>query len=116
MVATGAKSLIASYGVGAKLGTMICEVSIDRRVWPSGGDLTRISEPMMVLPPGRASTMMGWPQLSVSFGPTIRASRSVVPPGAYGLMMRIGLLGYCCAPAAVAMHSSATAVISRLGA
>jgi len=41
----------------------------------------------------RFSTMTGWPKISPSFAPTSRASRSVVPPGAAGVIRRIGRLG-----------------------
>ena len=47
----------------------------------------------MPLAPGLFSTMIGWPQASVSFGPIWRARMSEVPPAAYGTMMRIGLWG-----------------------
>ena len=44
-------------------------------------------------PPGLFSTMTGWPQLSVSFSPTMRGKISAVPPGASGTMILIGRLG-----------------------
>src|SRR3954470_7508687 len=49
---------------------------------------------MMVLAPGRLSTITGWPQSSVSFCPISRATGSVLPPAGKGTRMRIGLLGY----------------------
>ena len=45
---------------------------------------------MIVLPPGRLSTMTCGPQLSVSLLPTTRATAVVLPPGAKGVMKRIG--------------------------
>src|SRR6185295_10278606 len=70
-------------------------------VYPSGRALTAASVPMVVLPPGRLSTTTCCPHASVSCCPRRRAVKVVLPPGAYGVMKRIGLLGYsCCAAAA----------------
>ena len=48
---------------------------------------------MTVLPPGRLSTSTCCFQASVSFVPTRRATVLVLPPGLYGTMKRIGLVG-----------------------
>src|SRR5438270_13599390 len=50
----------------------------------------------------RFSTMICCPKISPSFAPKSRARRSVVPPGAAGVIRRIGRLGYSCACAASA--------------
>src|SRR3546814_2042599 len=47
----------------------------------------------MPLAPGLFSTMTLCPRLSDMCLPTTRASMSVVPPGAYGTIMRMGLSG-----------------------
>src|SRR5687767_5372624 len=49
--------------------------------------------------PGLFSTTTGWPQLSLSFCATDRASTSVVPPGGKGTTMVMVLDGYACAKA-----------------
>ena len=51
-------------------------------VYPSGAARATKSEPMMPPPPPRFSTMTGWPMLSLIFCASVRASRSVDPPGA----------------------------------
>src|SRR5262245_17074603 len=61
----------------------------------------------MPFAPGRLSTMTCCPQDSVSFWPTVRASRSDGPPGAKGTITRMGRVGYVCAPA-VAQDSAKT--------
>ena len=50
--------------------------------------------------PLRLSTTICWPSGFASSFATIRATRSTLPPGGNGEMMRIGLLGYvACAKA-----------------
>jgi hypothetical protein len=49
--------------------------------------------PISPLAPGRLSTMICWPQLSVSFAPITRARMSDVPPATLAMIMRIGLTG-----------------------
>src|SRR4030095_13217533 len=49
----------------------------------------------MPLAPGRFSTMTCWPRRSDIFGAMRRDMMSVVLPGGNGMMMRIGLDGYC---------------------
>ena len=44
--------------------------------------------------PGLFSTTTGWPRAVESFWPMIRASVSVLPPGAKGTTYVIGLLGH----------------------
>jgi hypothetical protein len=48
---------------------------------------------MMVLPPGRLSTITGTFQLSVILAATVRDTISVPPPGANGTMIWIWRLG-----------------------
>jgi hypothetical protein len=62
-------------------------------VCPAGGALAASSVPMTVPPPGRLSTIAWWPSDSVSLCAMSRARMSVAPPGANGVMMRIGLTG-----------------------
>src|SRR5258706_9020027 len=50
--------------------------------------------------PARLSITIGWPRISVSFCPAMRAMMSVGPPGANGMMTRTGLEGHACALAA----------------
>src|SRR5260370_23538724 len=48
---------------------------------------------MMVLPPGRLSITIDWPSRRASLSPIRRAKTSESPPGGYGTMMRIDLVG-----------------------
>src|SRR5690349_2578023 len=59
--------------------------------------------------PARLSTMTGWPRSSDTFCPVMRATISVGPPGAKGVMKWIGLAGqaWACAAAAASMSSAA---------
>src|SRR5688572_8422791 len=53
---------------------------------------------MMPPAPGRLSTTrFAVPQRSETFCATIRATRSVPPPGGFGTRKRTGRDGYCCA-------------------
>src|SRR5574341_2682332 len=52
--------------------------------------------PMSPLAPGRLSTTTCCPSASLSFTPMVRASVSVLPPGANGTTNRTGRVGYCC--------------------
>jgi hypothetical protein len=47
----------------------------------------------MPLAPARLSTTTGWPRLSESFCPVIRAMMSFDPPGAKGTISLTDLLG-----------------------
>src|SRR5688572_33371524 len=47
--------------------------------------------------PPRLSAIICWPSAGESFSAMRRATVSVPPPGAFGTMMRMGLVGYCCA-------------------
>ena len=51
---------------------------------------------MIVLPPGRLSTTTDCPQRSASLFAASRAIGSVLPPGGYGTIKRIDLVGYAC--------------------
>ncbi len=64
---------------------------------------------MLPLAPGLLRITTGCAQLSLNFCPIARVTKSVVPPGAYGTMMSICLLGYGCARAAVTARHSAPA-------
>src|SRR5579864_5729768 len=59
----------------------------------------------MAPPPGLLSMTTGWPRLSDSFCPTIRAIRSLPPPGVKPTTIWIARVGYfatsCCACAVV---------------
>src|SRR5438046_4229754 len=52
--------------------------------------------------PGRFSTTICWPSASDIFGPMMRVIVSGRPPGAYGTIILIGLVGKSCACAATA--------------
>src|SRR4051794_31912743 len=63
----------------------------------------------MLPAPGRLSMTNVCPRESPSFWPSVRASTSELPPGAYGTMKRMNLVGYCvCASAGHACNVSAS--------
>jgi hypothetical protein len=55
---------------------------------------------MLLAPPPRFSTTICWPQTSDSRLATMRATASVLPPGANGTISRTARLGQACATAA----------------
>src|SRR6185369_15751915 len=59
-----------------------------------GSALAAVVVPITVPAPGRVSTTMVCPKLSVSLLPTTRLRMSADPPGANGTMILIGLSGY----------------------
>src|SRR5688572_15301004 len=92
------------------------------RVYPSGALFATSSQPTMPFAPVRFSMITCCPQDSVSFWPTVRASRSDGPPGANGTTMRIGLTGYWAvagaanaAAAAVAINNSCQVALMMRG-
>ena len=67
-------------------------------VYPSALDLATASAPMLPPLPALFSTTTVWPQSSPSFWPRMRATISVVPPGANGttnLTTLAGQFGAC---------------------
>jgi len=60
---------------------------------------------MLPAAPGLFSTTIGWPSSSPIFGCMMRPTKSDAPPGAKGMIMRTGLLGYDCAIASAGMSS-----------
>ena len=73
---------VRSSGLMMKLG------NTTRSVWPSAGERTTASAPMIVLPPGRFSMTTDWPRLFARCSPSRRADRSAAPPGGKGTTMR----------------------------
>jgi hypothetical protein len=67
-----------------------------------------MSAPIVPVAPARLSTTTGWPQVSESLAPMMRATMSVPPPGAKPTTTRMVLAGYCWANA-VDTHSAANA-------
>ena len=61
--------------------------------WPSGFALMTSSAPIEPPPPALFSTSTCWPKAPPSFSATMRATMSVVPPGANGTTSRTGLDG-----------------------
>src|ERR1041385_8924042 len=98
----------------------ICPEVANTRVWPSGGDLTVSSTAIEPEAPGRCSMTTGCIQLSMSFCATMRAKKSVAPPGGCPDRMRIGFDGYdwgsaplLCARSAHRVTALRIAVIDR---
>src|SRR6185503_9494271 len=65
--------------------------------------------PMVSAPPGRLSTMTGWPSSLDSAGATMRAMLSVALPAACGTTSRIGRSGYCAAAGHAAPRATTNA-------
>src|SRR6266567_3850193 len=61
-------------------------------VWPSGGDFTTTSVPIVPEAPGRFSTKKGWSQRAWSLGASRRATMSGPAAGVNGTMIRTGRL------------------------
>jgi hypothetical protein len=66
-------------------------------VYPSAGDLAKISVPKLFDAPGLLSTITGCPKLADSLSPTTLAIVSIAPPGGAGTMILIVFVGYDCA-------------------
>jgi len=64
----------------------------DMIVWPSGGDFTTISVPIVPEAPGLFSTKKGWSQRACSLGASSRATMSGPAAGVNGTMIRTGRL------------------------
>jgi hypothetical protein len=62
-------------------------------VYPSGAALATACAATLFEPPGRFSTMAGWPHLAENLSARIRASTSGPPAGADGVMILIVRLG-----------------------
>ena len=92
----GAKSRRASYGaLGTSIGVETNALLLaNSSVRPSGADFATRSPPMVPVAPGRLSMMTGTPRRSESFWPTMRATVSVGPPGAFGTISLIGCVVY----------------------
>ena len=91
----GAKSLRESNGSLVNRWTITAR-AFDvptNSVWPSAAALATYSVPMFPPTPARLSTTNCCPSASPSFWPTMRATRSTLPPAAYGTIARTGLVG-----------------------
>ena len=74
--------------------------------WPSGVALIISSAPIEPPPPALFSTSTCWPSSLLRPGATMRATMSVVPPGAKGTIRRIGLLGKAWARASMGARAA----------
>ena len=86
------------------------------KVLPSAGALASKSTPMMLFAPGLLSTVTVCCNRFCKPICTIRAIWSVNPPGGYGTMIRIGLLGqaFCASSGAqTLLAAAATATLKR---
>src|SRR5262245_53781150 len=59
-------------------------------VWPSGADFDTSWLPTTPTPWVTLSTTTGWPRRSLSLAPSVRDTRSGLPPAAVGMMIRNG--------------------------
>src|SRR5882672_11293948 len=96
-VATRVTAVVSSIGSNGmsfcSTALTTCAPTTIATTWPSGGDLTITSVPMMPFAPGRFSTSTCWPHVSCMRAASARLMMSVPPPGVYGTMMRTGLDG-----------------------
>ena len=84
------------------------------KVVPSGAALAIASTPIRLLAPGLLSTSTGCPSFVCSPTCTSRAIWSVKPPGVYGTITRIGLVGHAvCAKDGKARLAAAVASVKR---
>src|SRR5450756_2791227 len=81
-------------------------------VYPSGAARAAIWVPRLAPAPGRLSTTICWPKVSPSFWASMRATRSEDPPAGNGAIIRIGLIGYACAPTLLLMTASASVALA----
>src|SRR5687768_2188876 len=81
--------------------------------YPSGGDLATNSDAMLVIAPGRCSTITCCLMTGISRSVIARVMMSVLPPGAKGLTIRMGLVGYvwAAAPGANARTQAISAAV-----
>src|SRR5258708_3646114 len=84
-------------------------------VYPSGGDFATAFAPRLPDAPGRLSTTTGWPHISASLGPMVRARMSMPVPGENGTTILTGCVGHDCAWAADAASASSAAAIDASG-
>jgi hypothetical protein len=94
MNATGAKSLSVSNGKFFLIAALIVKVDdTSSSVWPSGAAAATAAAPIVPPAPARFSITTGWPQASLSFLPTARATMSFDPPDANGTTRVMGFDG-----------------------
>src|SRR5713101_1262613 len=82
-------------------------------VWPSGGDFTTISVPIVPEAPGLFSTKNGWSQRACSLGASKRATMSGPAAGVNGTTIRTGRLESPCASANGETAAAASAQSTR---
>src|SRR2546425_9045297 len=82
-------------------------------VWPSGGDFTTISVPIVPEAPGLFSTKNGWSQRACSLGASKRATMSGPAAGVNGTTIRTGRLESPCASANGETAAAASAHSTR---
>jgi hypothetical protein len=80
-----AKLLRGSNGnVGTRPAAIAYDTSTATSVWPSGAARATEPQPMAPAPPVRFSTTVGCPSAGLTAWATMRATVSVLPPGANG--------------------------------
>ena len=93
---TGTKSAKGSKpGSFMIAGRVAKDVVVNRKVWPSVSRATNCV-PTALPAPGFDSITTGWPSRCDRCSAMIRAGTSCGPPGAKGLMKRIGRFGQAC--------------------
>src|SRR6516164_4043987 len=99
-MATGAKSLIGSYGrLALRLAATVCVLAVAMPiVSPSGAALATASAPILPLAPVRFSITICWPSRWLSFCATMRAMISVLLPAGKGTTKRTGRSGHPSSP------------------
>src|ERR1041384_7796788 len=103
---TGRSSWLSrQQGSGLSTSPMALLMSARNSVWPSGGDFAASRAAISPAPPGRFSTITGWPKASESLLELFRSRMSGELPAGLGTRMRMGLDGNPCArPGAASAH------------
>src|ERR1051326_3881366 len=103
---TGRSSWLSrQQGSGLSTSAIALLIRASSSVWPSGGDFAASRAAISPAPPGRFSTITGWPKASESLVEICRARMSGELPAGLGTRMRMGLDGNPCArPGAASAH------------
>src|SRR5688572_1905549 len=97
-LATGRRSVSVLYGTDTTWGISASTLlPVKSRVCPSGSALSTACTAIAPPPPGRGSTITGWPLRALTCVPTTRAMTSIAPPAGAGTMKRTGLVGHASA-------------------
>jgi hypothetical protein len=84
---------ISTPASGLSGASVIMSPEQNKSVWPSAVAFATTLAPSMPLAPLRLSATIRWPRMLPSFAAKMRADTSTTPPGAWGMMIRMGPAG-----------------------